>query len=241
MYLYLTASRPWALRRCYNGGQSFIQQTVCVRPSTTCILKEAITIPHPASQQFSTRRLLKDIFRGHGGTLLLRRYWRKLGWTSLLRQAIVWFQIFHSFRKFSNRFFNGQLICYLNEFHLFPDAQSAYRRRHSTETAVLKVFSNVVGAIAKGKITLLSLLALTAAFDTVDHNNLLRRLEITYGFNGAVLQWLRSYVEDRMQLSTWTAAYRVLVVLSVECHKGPLLFFCYLLSTRRHRHHRAVI
>ena len=58
------------------------------------------------------------------------------------------------------------------------------------ETAVLKVFSRIVDVIANGKIALLSLLDLMAAFDIVDHDILLQRPEVTYGFNGAVLQWL---------------------------------------------------
>ena len=88
---------------------------------------------------------------------------------------------------------------YLNDFHLFPDVQSAYRRGDSTETAVLKIFSDIIDGIADGKIVVLSLLDLTAAFDTVDHDILLKRLEITYGLSGTILAWLRTYVEGRTQ------------------------------------------
>ena len=73
----------------------------------------------------------------------------------------------------------------LDKSSLVSDAQSAYRRYHSTETAVFKVFSDIINAISNGKIALLSLLDLTAAFDTVDHDILLRRLEVTYSFNEA--------------------------------------------------------
>ena len=90
-----------------------------------------------------------------------------------------------------------QIVGYLNDFHPFADVQSAYRRGHSTETAVLKVFSDIIDGIADGKIMVLSLLDLTAAFDTVDHDILLKRLENTYGLSGTIFDWLRTYVEGR--------------------------------------------
>ena len=53
-------------------------------------------------------------------------------------------------------------------------------RSHPTETAVLKVFSDVVDGIEKRKFALLSLLDFTASFDTVDHEILLRRMALTF-------------------------------------------------------------
>ena len=57
--------------------------------------------------------------------------------------------------KFFERIVNRQLVGCLNEFNSFSDAQSAYRRFHSTETAVFKVFSDIADAVANGKIALL--------------------------------------------------------------------------------------
>ena len=51
----------------------------------------------------------------------------------------------------------------------FAVVQSAYRKHHSTETAVLKVLSDIYSATDAGKVTLMGLLDLSAAFDTVDH------------------------------------------------------------------------
>ena len=64
--------------------------------------------------------------------------------------------------------------CYLQITHLetnglLPLLQSAYRSHHSTETALLKVLSDVLTAIDDKKVTLLALLDLSAAFDCVDH------------------------------------------------------------------------
>jgi len=62
-----------------------------------------------------------------------------------------------------------------------PSLQSAYRRHHSTESALVKVLSDILDAADSRQVTLLGLLDLSAAFDTVDHGILLRRLETPLG------------------------------------------------------------
>ena len=77
---------------------------------------------------------------------------------------------------------------------LLPDLQSAYRAHHSTETAVLKVLSDILLALDTGDLAVLTLLDLSAAFDSVDHNTLLRRLQTSYGLSGNVMNWFASYL-----------------------------------------------
>ena len=48
-----------------------------------------------------------------------------------------------------------------------------------------------------GDLAVLNLLDLSAAFDTVDHATLLRRLETLYGLGGSVISWLRFYPDGR--------------------------------------------
>jgi len=84
-----------------------------------------------------------------------------------------------------------QLTTYLTDNGLLPDLQSAYRTHHSTETAVLKVVGDILLALDSGNLALLSLLDLSAAFDTVNHYTLLRRLQTSYGLDGVSLNGSR--------------------------------------------------
>jgi len=70
-----------------------------------------------------------------------------------------------------------QFTAYLQANDLLPRLQSAYRRHHSTETALLRVLSDVYAAIDRQDVTLLGLLDLSAAFDCVDHDILIDRLQ----------------------------------------------------------------
>ena len=63
-----------------------------------------------------------------------------------------------------------QLSVYLAENNLFPKLQSGFRRFHSTESAVLRVLSDIYSVIDRGDVALLALLDVSAAFDTVDHS-----------------------------------------------------------------------
>ena len=58
--------------------------------------------------------------------------------------------------------------------------QSAYKQFHSTVTALLKVHNDVTLNVDKGKVTALILLDLFAAFDTIDHNILIKCLSQWY-------------------------------------------------------------
>ena len=91
----------------------------------------------------------------------------------------------------------SQLFSYLNEHNLISFSQSAYRPFHSTETALLKVTSDILDSLDSSDISILTLLDLSAAFDTIDHQILLSRLNSLYGISGSALNWFSSYLSDR--------------------------------------------
>ena len=88
---------------------------------------------------------------------------------------------------------------HLSSNELWGKTQSAYRAFHSTETALLRVQNDIFSCMDKNKLMALVMLDLSAAFDTIDHNILLRRLESRFGIKGVALQWIKSYLSQRKQ------------------------------------------
>ena len=82
---------------------------------------------------------------------------------------------------------------------LYQLLQSAYRKNHSTETALLKVNNDILLKMNSQHVTLLVLLDLSAAFDTVKHTILLDRLKSKIGISGVALNWFSSYLSGRNQ------------------------------------------
>ena len=70
---------------------------------------------------------------------------------------------------------------------MFDPLQSAYRDKHSTETALIKVQNDILSALDAGSSAILLMLDLSAAFDTIDHDILLSRLCNVYGKTGDAL------------------------------------------------------
>ena len=94
---------------------------------------------------------------------------------------------------------SGRLKEHLINNSLFNPLQSAYRDKHSTETALIKVQNDILSALDAGSSTILLVLDLSAAFDTIDHDILLSRLCNVYGITGNALDWFRSYLTGRIQ------------------------------------------
>src|SRR5664279_5659915 len=101
--------------------------------------------------------------------------------------------------KLIERAVDYQVKAYMDEHHLLPACQSGFRKFHSTETAVIKVYNDIVIASDTGRLTALVMLDYSAAFDTVDHGILLDILQVSFGLSGAVLAWVSSYLSGRTQ------------------------------------------
>ena len=84
--------------------------------------------------------------------------------------------------KLLERVILRRLLEHIKVNDLLPSVQSAYRKCHSTETAIARVgvLSDILMALDRGDVAALTLLDLSAAFDTVDHCILLRRLLVSF-------------------------------------------------------------
>lgn len=91
----------------------------------------------------------------------------------------------------------NQFNVWLEEQMLHCTAQSGYRPKHSCETLMVRMFDDILSDMELKKTVVLLLLDLSAAFDTIDHSILLRKLQEDYKIGGTVLCWFRSYLENR--------------------------------------------
>ena len=99
--------------------------------------------------------------------------------------------------------------------------QSAYRANHSTETAVTAIHNDIIPSVdRKDHVSVLVLLDLSAAFDTVDHAILLSVLECRFGLSGIELQWHRSDLEERSQTFQMGTVYITGVQCRLQCSSG---------------------
>ena len=96
----------------------------------------------------------------------------------------------------------------------------------------MKVLSDIYDAVDSRKVTLLGLLDLSTAFDTVHHDILLQHLNISFGIDGIVLEWLNSFMTDRTQAIAFRCSTSVYMPLLYGVPQGSVLgppFVCFTL------------
>ena len=164
-------------------------------------------------------------------------------YSTLIWKILVRSYELKNFRPISNLSFISKIIeklvlvqisRHLSANSLLSRFQSAYRPGHYTETALLNIVNDLLLSLDDGNISLLASLDLSAAFDTIDHNILLHRLQHDFDLSVTVLDWFSSYLSGQIQ--SVSVHSHTFVPASVSCGVlhvpqgsvlGPIIFFLY--------------
>jgi hypothetical protein len=221
-----------------------IQKLILGSKATTCELDLIPTtklkefLPHflPVVTEIVNRSLETGVFPQAWKTAVVKPLLKKKGLTLEMK----------NYRPISNLCFLSkilekaglqQVVEHVESNHLLPSYQSAYRRNHGVETAMVKMYSDLLKAVDQQQVCVVVMMDLSAAFDTVDIPIMINILKQDFNISGTPLSWFESYLTDRtmrvvVNNSSSRSSQLHFGVPQGSC-AGPVLFTLYVAALNR--------
>jgi hypothetical protein len=135
------------------------------------------------------------------------------------------------FSKILERVVHNRLMNYINVNQILFKNQYGFRKNHSTSLALINLYDKISTGFDANEHTVGIFLDLSKAFDTVDHEILISKLE-HYGIRGLALDWIKNYLFNRMQYVQYNGICSLFNTIKCGVPQGsilgPLLFLIYI-------------